>query len=306
MCAVIGVLLLLAPRGVPVRWFGLLLLLPLLWPPENKLESQQVQLTLLDVGQGLAMVVRTARHVLVYDTGPRFNDSFDTGRLVLVPYLRQMGINHIDTLIVSHGDMDHRGGVETLLEEIPVQRVLTSMTDANLDVANEACVNGQQWQWDGVEFLMLHPGPADGASSENNRSCVLRISAGASRALLPGDIQEAAERELLRRDAGRLAADILVAPHHGSRTSSTENFIDAVKPRLVLFAVGYRNRFGFPKAEVVERYRRRQVTMLNSAEHGAITLLLDPQRGVELIDTHRRSASRYWNSRAGHSNPVEF
>lgn len=269
VAALFGAGLLLLPRGLPQRRLGALLLLPLLlWTPARPAPGT-AWFTLLDVGQGLAAVVQTARHTLIYDTGPRFGPEFDAGSAVVAPFLAARGIGHVDALIVSHGDNDHSGGAQALDRRIPVYRLLTSVPQQLDWRRSQRCVAGQAWTWDGVEFRMLHPHGGD--ASENDASCVLQVHVGGgSRLLLTGDIESAAERTLIGRYGATLRSEILVAPHHGSRTSSTQAFVTAVAPGYVLFPAGYRNRYGFPNPRVLERYRDADTAILVTAETGAI------------------------------------
>ena len=292
--AVCGAILLLAPRGLPARGVGLVLLLPLVVGVPSAIPASAARFTLLDVGQGLAAVVETRHHSLVFDTGPRFSARFDTGEAVVVPYLRQRGWRQVDRLIISHGDTDHIGGAESVLAAIPVADISSSVPDKLAPRAVSACRRGQRWEWDGVEFVLLHP--AEGfAHRRNNASCVLKVVAGEHTLLLTGDIEKAAERRLLQTDGADLQADILVAPHHGSNTSSTMPFIRAVAPEYVLFPVGYRNRFRFPRQVVVQRYREQGVTMLDTASAGAISFELG--QGPLLPGRFRQTARRYWHDR---------
>jgi competence protein ComEC len=251
---------------------------------------------LLDVGQGLAAVVQTAGHALVFDTGPATGERFDAGSAVVVPFLREYGIGRVDTLIVSHGDMDHRGGVPSLLAQTEVKRLLTSVPDKiRRDQGEvESCEAGQSWQWDGVRFEILYPFH-DQAYRGNDASCVLRVQTLKEAVLLPGDIEKRSETALLQEEAARLPADILVAPHHGSNTSSTAAFLQAVQPRYALFAAGYRNRYGFPRPAVVARYATEGATLLDSARNGAITFHLGSS-APSPPETFRQEARRYWNS----------
>lgn len=291
--ALVGAGFLLLPRGLPQRGLGVLLLLPLLTWTSARPAPGTVWFTLLDVGQGLAAVVQTARHTLIYDTGPRFSPEFDTGSAVLAPFLAARGIGHVDTLIVSHGDNDHSGGAQALDRRMPVHRMLTSVPQ-QLDWRRaRRCVAGQTWRWDGVDFRMLHPHGGD--ASENDASCVLQIrAADGMRLLLPGDIEAAAERDLVARYGGRLRSEILVAPHHGSRTSSTPAFVAAVAPDYVLFPVGYRNRYGFPNRRVLERYRDSDAETLVTAATGAIQFRLGMQRPPPLLERDR--VRHYWDA----------
>lgn len=297
--ALVGVALLLAPKGLPVRWLGGVWLLPMFFTPIPQPAVGEVWFTLLDVGQGLSAVARTRNHALVFDTGPRFSESFDTGEAVVAPFLRSVGVTRLDTLIISHGDNDHIGGAQSLLQEMGVQRTLSGVPQkipaARSRPQAEQCISGQTWQWDGVEFLIINP-PADAISDENNGSCVLRITTAAGSILLPADIEKGAERTLLDTQPEALPARILVAPHHGSKTSSTQDFVDAVHPQYVLFPVGYRNRYGHPKADVAARYQALNAQMFDSAQHGAITFKLGPTR-LTKPDTYRQSGGKYWHAR---------
>jgi competence protein ComEC len=287
--ALVGILLLLAPPGFPARWLGTVWLLPMFLVRPSLPAPGEAWLTLLDVGQGLSAVVQTTRHTLVFDTGARLSARFDAGRAVVVPFLRHAGVARVDTLIVSHGDNDHIGGSASLLASMPVTRVLSSVPER---LANgEDCHHGQNWEWDGVRFLVVHPLP-DNRLAGNNRSCVLRIENRFGVALLPGDIAAKAERDLLSRTEEQLRADILVVPHHGSKTSSTAAFLDAVQPQVALLPVGYRNRYRHPHPSVVARYRERGIALDDSASAGAIRVELGI-RGLQR-NRHRESQRRYW------------
>lgn len=288
-----GLALALAPRGLPGRWLGLPLCLPLLWPAIRAPEPGGFWFTLLDVGQGLAVVVRTERHVLVYDTGPRLGATLDAGRAALAPFLRWQGVDRVDALIVSHPDGQHTGGVRSLRELMPVSRILTSALDQTPIDGAEPCRAGQSWQWDGVRFRILHP--PDSGFSGDDASCVLQVVSEAGRVLLPGDIAAPAETILVANDGADLAADILVAPHHGHRSGVTVAFLEAVRPRYVLFSTGYGNRFGYPRPETVARYRMTGALLLNTADEGAITFRLEPGRALEL-ERYRRDRRHYWTA----------
>lgn len=288
-----GLALLLAPRGWPGRWLGLPLCLPLLWPPASAPAPGGFWFTLLDVGQGLAAVVRTQHHVLVYDAGPKLGATLDAGRAALVPFLRQQGARQVDALIVSHADSQHTGGVRSLRELMPVQRILTSaLTQTPIEGA-ESCRAGQTWEWDGVRFQILHP-PESGFG-DDNASCVLKVEGAAGRALLPGDIETAAETTLAATYGAGLAAEILVAPHHGHRNLSTPAFLNAVQPHYVLFSTGYRNRFGYPRADTVARYQATGATLLNASDEGALTFRLEPGQPLE-PERYRRAYRHYWTA----------
>ena len=290
VCGVIGIAILLAPRGWPGRAIGVVWLLPLfaLRPPVP--QAGEVWFTLLDVGQGLAAVVRTQNHVLVFDSGARWSARSDAGRAVVVPYLRAAGIARVDTLLISHGDNDHAGGTASIVAEVPVADVVSGA----LQVAGEACRAGIQWRWDEVDFTVLNPVGAPDRG--NDTSCVLRVHSRYGSILLPADIEKAGEQSLLRRMHDQLRATILVAPHHGSRTSSSAEFIDAVQPGYVVFPVGYRNRYRHPHAAVRERYRERGVRQFDSANSGAIEFVLSAG-GVDVSEFRVRHR-HYWHTTA--------
>ena len=292
--AVLGVILLLAPRGWPARGLGGVLLLPLLVGTPSGIPIGVARFTLLDVGQGLAAVVETRHHTLVFDTGPRFSPRFDTGEAVVVPYLRQRGWRQVDHLVIGHGDTDHIGGAESVLTLLPVKTISSSVPAKLAPWPVIPCRQGQAWEWDGVRFQLLHP-PAGSFPSRNDASCVLKVVAGEQAVLLTGDIEKTAEQRLVQQDATLLRADVLVAPHHGSNTSSTQAFIRAVNPAYVLFPVGYRNRYGFPRQAVVQRYQQAGVRMLDSASAGAISF--DLGQGTLEPLRYRHTARRYWHDR---------
>lgn len=286
--AVAGVVLLLAPRGLGVRAAGLGLMVPLFWPPVPGLAGGAYRVTVLDVGQGLAAVVRTAHHVLLVDTGPRWWGGNDAGRGIVIPYLRASGVRAPDEVVLSHADSDHSGGLASIEHRWPHLPVLSGVRGAA-----HPCHRGEHWHWDGVAFRIL--GPDRGAQgSRNDRSCVLKVSAGGGSTLFPGDIEKPGEQALLDDGAGRLAAQVLVAPHHGSNTSSTPAFVRAVHPRYVVFATGYRNRYHFPRPGVEARYRALGSRLLDTAHAGAITFLVDARHGVRLVGRYRLDHRHPW------------
>jgi competence protein ComEC len=289
--AVFSILILLAPRGLPARWLGLVLLLPLIFTDTKHPETGEIKLTLLDVGQGLAVVIQTAEHSLVYDTGAKFSVDSDSGKSVLLPFLRQQNINKIDQLIVSHGDNDHIGGAESLLQGIVVENVLTSAVEKLSDYQPVQCVAGQSWVWDDVKFTILSP--AQQRHSDNDNSCVLKVQSRSGTALLTGDIEASAESWLVQTYGDNLKAKLLIAPHHGSKTSSTRGFLQAVQPEIILIPSGYRNSFGHPHSEVLARYQDIHARWLSSANSGAITV--SQNQGVWQVQELRQTDSHYWN-----------
>jgi competence protein ComEC len=297
-----GALLALAPRGLPGRWLGLAGMLPLFFAASPALPTGALQVTVLDVGQGIATLVRTANHALLYDTGPSFGPQIDSGNRVIVPFLRAIGVTRLDGMIVSHGDADHAGGAASVLQAMPVEWLLTSLPDPDplLMQADRAfhCHAGQAWEWDQVRFEILHPLREiyEGlATRENDRSCVLLVSAPGARLLLPGDIERRSETALTERLGDALRAEILLAPHHGSRTSSIPQFVEAVSPQFVVFPVGYRNRFRQPHYEVSERYESLGTRVYRSDRDGAIMVDVSPG-GAVTITPYRSIYRRYWQT----------
>ena len=292
---VLGGVLLVLPWGLRMRVLGLPLLLPvLLWraplPPAG-----QFELLAADVGQGNAVLVRTATHALLYDAGPRYSLESDAGHRVLVPLLQALH-TRLDTLVLSHRDMDHVGGAPAVLAMQPQAQLLSSIEASHpLQALRTAqrCVAGQRWDWDGVRFEVLHPQATDydTAAKSNAMSCVLRISNGVQTALLAGDIEQAQEARLVAQGAA-LQADVLLVPHHGSKTSSSAAFLDAVAPRAGIVQSGYRNRFGHPAPPVVERLQERKIHVVDSPHCGAYTWQSwQPQNSACL----RLQGQRYWH-----------
>ena len=301
--ATLGVVLLLAPRGVPGRAWGWIWLLPLFVVLPPRPSPGGVRVTALDVGQGLAVVVETARHALVYDTGPRFSDTTDAGGRIVAPFLRAAGIRALDALVVSHRDLDHAGGALSLLQTVPVAVLYSSLPVDGAIVARAAaggtawrCQEGQRWTWDGVAFEILFP-PAEQYARDgvkpNDMSCVLRVTAPGGAALLAGDVEAVSEAALLRTQAPALSADVLTMPHHGSRTSSTPAFVAAVAPRVAIVSAGYRNRFNHPRPDVLDRYERRGAATLRTDLHGAVVIDIPPDAPLRAT-VARVSQRRYW------------
>ncbi len=278
-----------------IRWQGLVLMLPLLLWHVPRPELGHFELLAADIGQGNAVIVRTAHHALVYDAGPRFSRESDAGHRVLVPLLRALDVR-VDTVMLSHRDADHTGGAQAVLAMQPQAQLTASIEDGHvLQTIRRAtrCVAGQRWTWDGVDFEVLHPQAQDYAAptQSNALSCVLRISNGSRVALLTGDIEQAQEARLVH-DSAPLKADVLLVPHHGSKTSSSAEFLDAVQPRFALVQAGFRNRFGHPAKSVLERYEARQVQVFDSPACGAMTW---SSHRPDAVQCHRVESRRYWN-----------
>ncbi|TCV90399.1 DNA internalization-related competence protein ComEC/Rec2 [Sulfurirhabdus autotrophica] len=298
--AMFGILWLLLPRGFPGRWLGAISLLPvfLILAPAPK--GDALWLTILDVGQGLSVVAKTEHHALLYDTGPGFTEESDSGNRVILPYLRGAGIRNLDGLIVTHNDLDHSGGAISVLDGIPVEWMASSLPldSPILKHASQSkrCYAGQSWQWDGIFFEMLYPTSEsylNDTLKDNDRSCVLKIVTPYGSVLLTGDIERGAEQELLDRAPQSLKSTILLAPHHGSKTSSTEEFIAKVAPDDVVFTVGYRNRYGHPKQQIIERYNLLGSKLIRSDLGGAIEYKFE--KNLNLISSeYRQEHHRYW------------
>ena len=287
----IGFLLLLIPSGMPGRWVGLVFAASMVLFEPAKPSFGDVWLTLLDVGQGLSIVVQTASHTLVYDAGPRFTDQFDMGESVVLPFLRTRNISRIDKLVVSHGDNDHIGGTGALLREKMVDEINTSVPDRFQFSHTFYCNAETTWQWEGVTFRYLYPSQED-LSKNNDSSCVLRIQSNQYSVLLTGDIEKWAEERLVQRASSELASDIMFAPHHGSKTSGVSSFLKAVHPKWVLYGIGYRNRYHFPHQQIVNAYYQLGALQLNTASEGAINLKLE--KAKIKMERYRRVNRHYW------------
>ncbi|MFO1321760.1 MAG: DNA internalization-related competence protein ComEC/Rec2 [Burkholderiales bacterium] len=301
LLACVGVAWMLMPRGMPSRWLGGVLVLPLVFTVPAAPQDGEAWVTMLDVGQGLATVVRTREATLVFDAGPAWSHEADSGGRIVAPTLRAEGLRTVQTLVVSHDDRDHSGGVRSLSEAVAVDTVLTPLPRSRADFAGVrrvlGCVAGQTWTWSGVRFEMLSPSRPDALRSgarDNATSCVLKVTTAGASLLIAADIERDVEANLVA-EAARLKADLLIAPHHGSRTSSTAAFVSAVAAREVWFAVGYRNRFGHPHDEVVSRYRASGARSRRSDADGAVMARLDA-RGFT-VKAWRPEAARYWHDR---------
>jgi competence protein ComEC len=299
-CALVaGAVAALSPLPATGRLAGVALVVAACLTRPAPVPAGEASITMLDVGQGLAVVVETRHHALLYDAGPSFRSGSDTGQIVVLPFLRHRGVRSLDVLAVSHDDDDHAGGVASVLSMLPVRRLVLGPslpTDRfggvgpPMPVAR--CRRGDRWQWDGVTFEWLHPG-AETHARDNDSSCVLRVSAGGRTLLVAGDVEARAESKLLEATT-LVPVDVLVAPHHGSRTSSTAAFVEACRPAWVVYAVGHRNRWGFPAARVVERYDAAGARSLRTSASGAITFRLRPGRPVEPPREWRRASLRPW------------
>lgn len=284
---------LLLPRAVPGKPLAALLFMPLFWPSTLSAESRTATIDVIDVGQGLSVLVRTAHHQLLYDTGAAGSRGIDFGEAAVVPALHAMGVRRLDSLMISHGDNDHAGGMAAVLRAFPATRTLGVEGWARPGMG--LCQRTQAWQWDGVRFEVMHP-PDLFPYMGNDSSCVLRVEAGGRVAILPGDIGKHVETRLVNEQGGRLRADLLLVPHHGSRTSSSQPFIDQVNAGWVVVSAGADNRFKLPRADIMERYAQTGATILNTADTGSLRFELGP-RAAQLLSARRVDRPRYWRER---------
>ena len=296
--ALIGAFWLLLPRGIPGKPFALLLWLPLLWPRIPAIPEGTTDLAMIDVGQGLSLLVRTREHALLFDTGPAYSGGLDLGESAVVPTLHAFGLRKLDALVVSHGDNDHSGGANAVRRAYPVAlRYAPAGWPKGADY--RPCTKDTEWNWDGVTFRFLHP-PKDFPYFDNDSGCVLRIAGPGWSALLPADIEAVIEQRLVREQSGSLRADLLVVPHHGSKTSSTPEFIEAVHPGLALISIGQGNRFGHPNPEIVERYLAQHVALEDTASDGLVRVRLDAT-GTHAVERTRERLRRFWHEPAAPS-----
>ncbi len=290
--ALAGGFWLLMPRGVPGKALALLLWLPLLWPDRELPRQGEAELIVIDVGQGLSVLVRTADHALLYDAGPAVRDGYDAGERAVVPALRALGVRRLDAVVVSHGDQDHAGGLSAVLREFPAATVLAP-ANGPVTAATAPCLGGAAWRWDGVELSFLHP-PPHFPYLRNEASCVLRVKTAHGAALLPGDIGTVIELGLARRQAAALRAEVVVLPHHGSAGSSTPAFVAATGAHLALGSSGHGNRFGHPRAATVERWRRAGAEVLDTQTGGALRVWLG--RDGPVVRERRHHRPRLWDA----------
>ena len=280
--------LLMSPAALRLRIFAPLLLLPWLFPKKELPENGTVSVTVLDIGQGLSVLMQTRHHALVYDTGDRFTGEITAADRSLLPTLARRGIRHIDQVIVSHGDRDHSGGLGSLEKKYGALDILAGSEIPGFQGRLAFCQRGQQWRWDDVHFEMLAGG---GYSKSNDCSCVLKVTAGSQSILLTGDISRRVERQMLS-DNLPVQANVLLAPHHGSKHSSSEEFLLETQPEVVIFSAGYGNRFGHPSSEALDRASSGRAKIYNTASDGSLKFTLG--NGELNIEAYRRQYYRYW------------
>ena len=301
----LGAVLLVAPLPWRLRALALPLMLPLFVPPLPQPAEGAMHVMVADVGQGSAVLVRTREHLLIHDAGPQTSRDSEAGTRVLLPLLRAQATRRIDLLMLSHRDADHVGGAAALLAGLPVSALWSSLDAAHPlrggSVPHTRCEAGQRWQWDGVAFAVLHPRAEDyerAGVKPNALSCVLRVTDAQGRSLLlTGDIEAEQEQRLVQTDAAALRSTVLVVPHHGSKTSSSDSFLDAVAPQVAVMQVGYRNRYGHPAPLVLARYAERGIAAVRSDECGAWTWQMGHAEAAAHCE--RATAARYWHHRPG-------
>ncbi len=300
--AMIALIAVFAPRGWPGRYLALFGCLPMLLQQPSHPRNGELWLTAFDVGQGTAVLLETAQHRLLYDTGPSYSLQSDGGQRVILPYLKARGIASLDEVVLTHSDLDHIGGAQSVLAHLQVKQLRAALLDEHplwqtaqaKQIPRLRCIAGQAWQWEGVSFQVLHPqleSYIDAKLKPNSRSCTLRIQVGKHRILLGADIEAREEKQLVAKNPEQLRADILLVPHHGSGTSSTLPFLFAVRPQLALFQLGYRNRYHHPKSEVWQRYGNLGVQRLRTDQGGALMLRISEEIEVE---SYRERHARYW------------
>ncbi len=282
-----GVTWLLAP-GLPARWLGGFMFMPLLFPPVSTPVTGSFEAEVLDVGQGTAVLIRTAGHTLLYDTGPALGDN-DAGQQIVLPRLRALGISKLDGLMLTHDDLDHTGGAASVLRDVETGWLMTSLSEGHelLNRPSLRCIRGKRWQWDGVTFEILNPPEyayEQPTRKDNDKSCVLKITQGKHSLLLTADAERIGELEMTERVAGKLSATVLMAGHHGSRTSSIDEFINLVKPEYVIYSNGWKNRFGHPHADVMARFR----------ESGAEPHRTDYQGWMRIVFVDKEVRFKHW------------
>jgi competence protein ComEC len=291
LLALAGAFWLLLPRGVAGKPLAVFLLLPLLWPHGDRIGPGEARLAMIDVGQGLSMLVRTQHHALLYDAGPSYSGGLDMGEAAVVPGLHALGVPRLDALVVSHGDNDHAGGADAVLQVYPAP-VRFGAPGWPRGAGYAPCLRDIAWRWDGVEFRFLHP-PLYFPYLKNDSGCVLRIAGPGWSVLLPADIESVVEQRLLREQPDLLHADVIAVPHHGSLTSSSEDFVRTVAPTYALISVGYRNRFRHPRAAIVRRWLDAGSDVEDTASAGMLQLRLDAG-GAHLVGRSRVDQRRFW------------
>ncbi|MGN6519100.1 MAG: DNA internalization-related competence protein ComEC/Rec2 [Dokdonella sp.] len=296
--AIAGASWLFLPRATPARLLGALLFVPLLWPARALPGPGAFEAVVIDVGQGLSVLVRTRGHALLFDAGARFPSGFDLGEAAVLPTLHALGTDRLDRLVISHGDNDHAGGAVAVARAYP-DALRASGEPERLAIDAAPCRAGESWDWDGVRLRMLGPAaPADAVPTRgNDRSCVLLVEGRAGRLLLPGDVSRRVEAGIAAA-AGPGPPLAIVVPHHGSRSSSSPPLLAALRPVIAIVSAGWRNRFHHPAPDVVARYTAIGATLVNTADAGAVRLAFPADAPPRIVARERGRQWRYWREGA--------
>ena len=304
LLALVGAVLLILGRRYHYV-LGITLMLPLFFSPAHAPAPGRWRATFIDIGQGMAVLIQTHDRAWLYDTGPQYGPETDGGQRIILPLLRALGVTRLDGIIVSHADNDHSGGAVSILKSIPAPWLLSTVEPSHpiyrTITPKLSCTAGMAWQVQGLQFTTLHP-PMDWLHAKgfkpNALSCTVRVSDGVNSVLLPGDLEAQQEALVLERYSDQLPSTVLLAPHHGSKTSSTEAFLHAVAPQYAVFQAGYRNRFGHPREDVLERYRKTNISILRSDSAGAVVFEFETGKSASvLVKRWRQAAQRYWHWR---------
>jgi len=294
----VAVILMILPRGIPLKSLGIIFLIPWWIPSHPEINTGDLKVDILDVGQGLSVLIQTKHHAMLYDAGPHWKTG-DAGSRYILPFLEHEGVHALDMIVLSHFDLDHRGGINSILEKKPTQEIITlfSPEREHRQMVSEypshsTCLSGKKWQWDQVHFEFIFPLPFN--IFTRNLSCVLKITTGKDSILLTGDIDATMEKQLLRAEPGSLSATVLLVPHHGSLTSSSVPFIAAVAPKWAVVSSGSNNRFGHPHPRIKERYQNQKITLLETPKTGSIHFYFTPTKPPQL-ETYRQNRGFFWH-----------
>ena len=285
---IIAILILILPKGLKLRWMAVAPLALIIFNPQTKLDENFALITTLDVGQGLSHVVQTKNHTLLFDTGNIYPSGFNLGTSVINPYLKFKNIKKLDKIIISHNDKDHIGGLKGVLKEFKANQILAS--DYKKIPQAKPCISGQKWQWDGVLFEILNPSEQNKLNNNNN-SCVLKISTLKHTILLTADIEIETEEFLINTIKSKLDSDILIVPHHGSKTSSSHKFLQAVSPNIAIVSSGFKNKYKHPNNQIINRYKKYNIEVLNTSCTGQIEIYL---KDKITINKYRENNARYY------------
>ena len=286
---ILAIFIALSPKALKLRWLSAPILGLLFLTPNHTIERNSMLITTLDVGQGLSHVIQTSKHILLFDTGARYPSGFNLGDSVIAPYLRAKHIQRLDKVIISHDDNDHIGGFSSILQNFDITKILSS-TPEKIQAKVIKCQTGQNWTWDGILFEILSPDKVF-KLTDNNASCVLKVSNKKHSVLLTGDIEKITEQHLTQNFKEKLKSTVLISPHHGSKTSSTQAFLEAISPTLVIVSSGFKNRFHHPHKAIMRRYESNNIKVLQTQCSGQIDLLFNNDISIK---EYRKDSARYY------------